>query len=188
MVDGRAARGIHRFRLIAATGRGMFHAGENMSTRFKRDLLIIGCGAVLVFALSAYFDLFNTIIGWIYSHNTWQLDEFFTVAACLIVAGVIFAWRRQKELLQNIRQREKVEGENARLVPELERALDAAARLRKILPVCPACKRVRDAHGDWLPLEMYMEVYYMARLNDGLCPGCAREAYRFSRGQSVVRN
>ena len=144
---------------------------------WQRDLAIIGGSSAVVFAVSAYFDLLNVVITWIHQHETWQLDELFTVFIFLSGAMSMYAFRRYRELLREVALREHAEATNARLVPALERAREDAASLRKILPVCPTCKRIRDTRGNWYEMETYLEVHYMTRVNDGLCPGCARDAF-----------
>ena len=143
----------------------------------SRDLLLIIVFTIIVFAISAVFDVFNKVITWVYQHDTWQLDEVFTVSIFLVFAIALYAWRRHRELLVQIHRREEAEAEKARIVPELQRALDDVALLRNIVPVCPSCKRVRDTTGEWYHAETYLEIHYPARFNNGLCPSCAKDAY-----------
>lgn len=144
---------------------------------WRRDLVLIVGLAVVTFILSASFDLLNKVIDWIYYHDTWQLDELFTVFIFLAVAMSVFAFRRYRELVAEAGRRQRAEEATAQLVPALERAREDVASLRKIVPVCPSCKRIRDTRGNWYEMETYLEVHYMTRVNDGLCPGCARDAY-----------
>lgn len=153
---------------------------------WRRDLVLIGGSAAVVFAVSASFNVLNMIIGWIYQHETWQLDELFTVCIFLTGAMSVYAFRRYRDMLREIALRQHAEAANARLVPALERAREDAASLRKIIPVCPSCKRIRDTKGDWFALETYLEIHYMSRVNDALCPGCARDA--FVRAQARVHD
>ncbi len=43
----------------------------------------------------------------------------------------------------------RVENERKRLVQELQDALPRITSLSGLLPVCPSCKKIRDAKGDW---------------------------------------
>jgi hypothetical protein len=144
--------------------------------RAVKDLVVIIVLSFVVFALSAAFDLLNKIIAWIYQHDTWQLDELFTVVLYLVVALSVYAFRRHREFVVETGRRQIAESEKAQLIPELQRARGDVATLRKILPICPSCKRIRDTKGDWYQMETYMEIHLQARLNNGLCPGCARDA------------
>ncbi len=148
--------------------------------RAGRDIIVIAVLAVAVYAVSAVFDVFNAVLVFLYRHETWQLDELFTVALYLVIAGVVYAWRRHSELNVQMRRREVAEAQTSRLIPELERALDEVASLRKIIPICSSCGRVRDTRGDWYPVDAYMEIHYATKFSDGYCPDCAREAYRLT--------
>jgi hypothetical protein len=153
--------------------------------RAGRDLVVIATLAVAVFAISAAFDVFNMMLVWVYRHDSWQLDELFTVSLYLVAAGVVYAWRRHSELNVQARRRENAEAEASRLIPQLERALDDVATMRKVVPICSSCKRVRDARGEWYPVDTYMEIHFLTRFNDGYCPECAREAYKHGPNRMV---
>ncbi len=49
--------------------------------------------------------------------------------------------------------------------------------LRKIIPICMHCKRIRDDEKFWHALEEYMSRYHGVQLSHGLCPECARKFY-----------
>lgn len=58
------------------------------------------------------------------------------------------------------------------------RALEREVRvLEGLLPICSFCKKIRDADGNWQPLERYIGERSEARFSHGVCPGCAREHY-----------
>jgi hypothetical protein len=149
-------------------------AGASASVK---DLIVLVAGALLVLVVSIRFDVFNRIIGWVYRHDTLQLDELFTVAVYLVVAVSIYAWRRHTEALRNVALRRQAEEEKAVLLPELERALSDVSALRMLLPMCSSCKRIRDSHGHWYYVEVYIESHLPAKIDGGLCPDCAREKY-----------
>lgn len=46
--------------------------------------------------------------------------------------------------------------------------------LRGLLPVCAACKRIRDEQGQWQQMEIYIRDHSEADFTHGLCPECAR--------------
>jgi hypothetical protein len=142
-----------------------------------RDVIIITSLSILVFSISATFDVFNSIISWIYRHDTWQLDELFTVAVYLVFAIAIYARRRHKELVVQMHLREQAEAEKARIIPELESARADVSVLKRLLPICSSCKRVRDDKGYWNQVEVYIETHFLTRLDDGTCPDCARRLY-----------
>jgi hypothetical protein len=63
-------------------------------------------------------------------------------------------------------------------VARRERALEVEVQaLRGLLPICSFCKKIRDDHGEWEPLERYISERSEAQFSHGLCPGCARQHY-----------
>jgi hypothetical protein len=157
--------------------------GEMMSKKPQshRDLVVIAFLSILIFAVSATFDLFNKLITWVYRHDTWQLDELFTVFVFLMIAFAIYAWRRHKELLSQIERREKAEAERAELVPQLESARADISTLKKLLPLCASCKKVRDDTGYWSQVEVYIEAHFHTKFDEWICPECARKLYKIGR-------
>lgn len=141
------------------------------------DLFVIILLSLMILSVSATFDFFNKVITWIYRHDTWQLDELFTVSIFLIFALAFYAWRRHKEFLSETRQREYAEAEKARLIPQLQSALNDVSRLKKLLPICASCKKIRDDSGYWSQVEVYIEAQFHTKLDDGICPDCAKKLY-----------
>ncbi len=45
--------------------------------------------------------------------------------------------------------------------------------LRGLLRICMFCKRIRDQHGDWQRLELYIAEHSEAAFTHALCPECA---------------
>lgn len=146
--------------------------------RSHKDLVVIALLSILVFATSVIFDLFNRIITWVYRHDTWQLDELFTVSIFLMFAFAIYGWRRYTELLSQITRRKKAEQEKAELVPQLESALADVSALKKLLPICASCKKVRDDTGYWSRVEVYVETHFHTKFDEWICPECAKKMYR----------
>ncbi len=44
--------------------------------------------------------------------------------------------------------------------------------LEGLLPICAACKKIRDSEQRWHPLESYIHDHSMAEFSHGLCPDC----------------
>ncbi|PYO60495.1 MAG: response regulator [Gemmatimonadetes bacterium] len=44
--------------------------------------------------------------------------------------------------------------------------------LEGLLAICSYCKRLRDEHGTWVPLERYVEGRSAAQFSHGICPDC----------------
>jgi hypothetical protein len=49
--------------------------------------------------------------------------------------------------------------------------------LRGLLPICAACKRIRDDKGYWQQLEVYIREHSDAEFTHGVCPECHTELY-----------
>ncbi|MDJ0782964.1 MAG: PAS domain-containing protein [Desulfosarcinaceae bacterium] len=49
--------------------------------------------------------------------------------------------------------------------------------LRKIIPICSFCRKVRDDKNYWQQVEAYLEKYADIRFSHGLCPECIEKHY-----------
>ena len=58
---------------------------------------------------------------------------------------------------------------------QLQHALDTAKTLRGLLPICAACKKIRDDRGAWQPMETYISARSDADFTHGYCPHCAEQ-------------
>lgn len=77
---------------------------------------------------------------------------------------------------------------------EAQRALEQVrdrelAHLRGILPVCMECKRIQQADGTWLQMELYIRDHSRADFSHGLCPSCYAAYYKeVPRSQGLSSN
>jgi hypothetical protein len=55
---------------------------------------------------------------------------------------------------------------------ELKEALAHVRRLSGLLPICAACKKIRDDQGYWTQLETYLRDHSEAEFTHSLCPEC----------------
>jgi two-component system sensor kinase len=65
----------------------------------------------------------------------------------------------------------------ARANEELQTALANVKSLRGLLPICAACKMIRDDHGYWHQVELYIREHSDADFSHCICPGCSRKLY-----------
>lgn len=65
--------------------------------------------------------------------------------------------------------------QRARLVGELESALERVKTLHGLIPICAHCKRVRDDQGYWEQVETYIRDRSDATFSHGICPHCLGE-------------
>lgn len=73
--------------------------------------------------------------------------------------------------------RKRAEEERERLVGHLQDALAHVKALRGLLPICAACKRIRNAEGCWEAIEEYISNRSEADFTHGICPECTQRLY-----------
>jgi DNA-binding response OmpR family regulator len=71
----------------------------------------------------------------------------------------------------------RAEDERERLVAELQAALAQVKILSGLLPICAACKKIRDDQGCWQPFEDYVLEHSDAMFSHTLCADCAHQIY-----------
>lgn len=77
----------------------------------------------------------------------------------------------------NITERKQAELERDKAMAGLEKAMAEIRTLKGILPICSACKKIRDKSGHWHPLEDYISNHSDADFSHGICPDCRRALY-----------
>ena len=70
-----------------------------------------------------------------------------------------------------------VQFHRANMLAQLRRLLENTKRLTGYLPICAACKMIRDDSGSWRQLESYIRQYSEAEFTHGICPECAHRLY-----------
>lgn len=95
--------------------------------------------------------------------------RWFAIAAYPFQEGISIVFR-------DVSRRKKAEGQRERLVADLREALGKLRTLRGLIPICAACKKIRDDQGDWMQLEVYLRDHSGAEFSHGLCPDCAAKA------------
>ena len=86
-------------------------------------------------------------------------------------AGLLVGGRK---LGQQLKAREQVEAERERLISELQEALAQVRTLSGLVPICAACKKIRDDRGFWHQVEQYVTEHSAATFTHGICPDCAK--------------
>jgi len=80
-------------------------------------------------------------------------------------------------IARDITERRKALQERERLISELREALAKVKTLSGMLPICAWCKKIRDDHGYWKQIEVYIEQHSEAEFTHGVCPECAKRIY-----------
>lgn len=57
-------------------------------------------------------------------------------------------------------------------VRDLEDSQDRERTLRRLLPICAYCRKIRDDHNYWQMLEHYVSVTAGVQFSHGVCPDC----------------
>lgn len=60
---------------------------------------------------------------------------------------------------------------------DLLRTRNEIHELKKFLPICANCKKVRKEDGEWEFLEQYLHHQTGTSVSHGICPDCRRELY-----------
>jgi PAS domain S-box-containing protein len=63
------------------------------------------------------------------------------------------------------------------LIARLQEARDQVNVLSGLLSICASCKRIRDEHQTWQPLESYIQAHSEAKFSHGVCPDCLEKLY-----------
>jgi hypothetical protein len=125
---------------------------------------------LFVFYVAAAYDLLERLYVIARKFEGWEIDEFIIVALFLVVALATFSLRRWLAF-------RKV---NAVLVQrniDLDQAMDQLKELSGIIPICSACKKIRDDEGFWHQVESYIETHSHAEFTHGICPECTKMLY-----------
>jgi PAS domain S-box-containing protein len=78
---------------------------------------------------------------------------------------------------EDITERKHAEAERERLIADLNDALAKVKTLRGFIPICAACKKVRDDAGYWQAVEVYVRDRTEATFSHGMCPDCMARLY-----------
>ena len=84
---------------------------------------------------------------------------------------------RTAELSTEVAERKRYGSERDAVITQLQDAFDRIKTLTGLLPTCSSCKNIRDAEGNWVQMELYIQEHSSARFSHGLCPQCAKKLY-----------
>ena len=77
----------------------------------------------------------------------------------------------------DITEQKRLEEQRERLIADLRNALTHIKTLRGLLPICAACKKIRDNHGYWKQIEEYISDHSDAKFSHGICSECRQKLY-----------
>lgn len=82
-----------------------------------------------------------------------------------------------KQLQHEIVQRKQTQAEREKLIMELQAAIAEIKTLSGFLPICAACKKIRDDQGYWNQIEVYIRDRSDAEFSHSICPDCMTDLY-----------
>jgi len=74
--------------------------------------------------------------------------------------------------VSEITLRKQAELERDQLIGTLQNKLASVKLLNGFLPICAACKKIRDDQGSWHPVESYVRAHSEAEFTHSICPDC----------------
>ncbi len=85
--------------------------------------------------------------------------------------------KTNSQLKQEIITRKQIEEEREKLIIELTYAITRLKQLKGLLPICAACKKIRNDQGFWSNLESYVQSHTNAEFSHGICISCMKKIY-----------
>ncbi|MBD3276398.1 MAG: PAS domain-containing protein [Candidatus Marinimicrobia bacterium] len=78
---------------------------------------------------------------------------------------------------RDITDRKQAEFQREEVIGQLQEALDQVNKLHRLLPICSACKKIRDDDGYWSQVEDYISQNSEIEFTHGICPDCMNKLY-----------
>jgi PAS domain-containing protein len=78
---------------------------------------------------------------------------------------------------RDISEQKRAEVKREELISQLQHAVAKVKLLSGLLPICSACKKIRDDQGYWTQLETYIRDHSEAQFTHGICPQCSEALY-----------
>ena len=80
-------------------------------------------------------------------------------------------------IARDISERKQAEEEREKLISKLQEALHKIKTLKRLLPICASCKKIRDDNGYWNQIEAYFTNHSDVKFSHGICPNCVEILY-----------
>ena len=71
----------------------------------------------------------------------------------------------------------ELEKERNQLIAELQKAVETIKALKRILPICASCKKVRLDNGYWQEVEAFLQANADMDFSHSICPTCIKRLY-----------
>lgn len=83
-----------------------------------------------------------------------------------------------EEIKNSCKELEDRHREKKEIITELREAIVESDQLKRILPICSNCKKVRNDGGYWEKVEQYFNQHSKTKFSHSVCPDCARIHYK----------
>ncbi len=154
--------------LVTATGHGPF-SGKELNISLMELQWFLAVMSITIYVLSGVtLERTRAREGLQRAHN--ELDR-------KVKERTVDLSELNERLLKEVEVRRKAEQKKEETIDELRRALEEIKTLRGILPICAACKKIRDDKGYWNQIESYIRDRSEAEFSHGICPECAKNLY-----------
>ncbi|MFC1856286.1 PAS domain S-box protein, partial [Thermodesulfobacteriota bacterium] len=80
-------------------------------------------------------------------------------------------------IVRDITERKKMEEDQNELIRELKKAVASVKTMKRLLPICSSCKKIRDDKGYWSQIESYISRHTDTLFSHSICPCCAERLY-----------
>lgn len=80
-------------------------------------------------------------------------------------------------ILRDISAEKQLEAKREELIIGLQDALTQIKTLSGLLPICASCKKIRDDHGYWHQVEVYIREHSEVDFSHSICPECSEKLY-----------
>jgi hypothetical protein len=142
--------------------------------RYKISLIVLEFSVCIALCLVEY----NHPEWVVHYHSSTQ--QFIDMATYLVMCLLIISTIVHIVVLQYVREKEGRERLLAQVIKDkedIEKAFSEIKQLQGIIPICAACKRVRNDSGYWEQVEQYIHEHSDARFSHGMCPDCIKKIY-----------
>lgn len=103
-----------------------------------------------------------------------KIDVSMTISPIKNAEGIIHG---ASIVARDVTERKEQEKERLHLIQDLTDALKRVKTLSGLLPICAACKKIRNDDGYWEQVETYIKSRSDAEFTHGICPDCVKELY-----------
>jgi DNA-binding response OmpR family regulator len=130
-----------------------------------------------ILILTTVSDIENKVRGLNAGADDYVTKPFEVVELIARVNSILRTKGLLEQLKREIAERLRTEKEREKLIQELKNTLLKVKTLSGLLPICAACKKIRDDSGYWNQIEEYVRDHSDADFSHSICPECREILY-----------